>query len=460
MSNIQSYDEFLNEGLVDNLKQKFYNWWNNFQNKDEILLNLKNLADNGKWHFLYTYVLILASYWIIPGLRDWSREFVLNPVITPYWVILIVQQLCVWMVIPLGKARVRHIRTKMQELRDRFRHHEFLRDYVVALGNRKNINAAINRLKNDGVIEDKNILNTGEITIIDLNGTILEQQDYIEPKNKGHADVDPYGEEDWIEQPIEQKPKAQSFFIKRLILMDIDHIYSVRFRNVMDLVDYKDQFLKKYNKKIRKQSENRYRANLALLRNGIEFNPIIIRNQELNEGFFRKERSFDEDIKNVKRMFIDLNKKEGIMSASVGKKCSEAINNFISSANKLSEQLKKYIEKDLTQEQLNILVNGFKVILKKVYKNGFILKDSSEFREWVNNLNAIIYILDHIKYSGFYNLEVDYETRKDDNVDPLDFYIKKEKFLHVANVSYIKKKKKEERIAHAEVDPYGEENWG
>jgi len=46
---ITTYDDFLNEGLLDDTKAKILKWWNNFQNRDNVIRKIHMYLNAGSW---------------------------------------------------------------------------------------------------------------------------------------------------------------------------------------------------------------------------------------------------------------------------------------------------------------------------------------------------------------------------------------------------------------------------
>jgi hypothetical protein len=245
MKNIQTYDEFLNEGIISDIKQKLNNWWSSFQNKQEVITKLCDLTDAGRLNFIPVYLLLMILYWV-PSIKEWSQSMIGNPVNTAYWIAIIGQFVSTILTFPLGRWRSKLIKREMEQLRFRYANHEFLENYYALLGNKKDINAALERLKNDGVLEDKHILQTDEITILDMSGTIRGQEARVKPELKDdsiHKALDPYGEEDWDDKnvpararnPLDVDPKV---YMRDRVVKDLADIYDIQFKRISDIFDW------------------------------------------------------------------------------------------------------------------------------------------------------------------------------------------------------------------------------
>jgi len=245
MENIKNYEDFVNEGLIGDTKDKILKWWNNFQNKETFLRKFSKLINNSSYGIIYLWCAIyFAQYFnLLPGIdANVNILEVIRNNDTVYYALLAIYLFLVFgstsITRRLMNSRMKIIRDKMAEMREKFINNKDLLSYFYSvIGDKKNIEAAINKLKDDGWIDDDNVIQLEGITLIDFSGSQKAKKEVPE-------EIDPYGEEDWEDET----PRISYHYS---VCHSLEDKYNVRFRQITDEIDYSDRLQIKKAKKWR-----------------------------------------------------------------------------------------------------------------------------------------------------------------------------------------------------------------
>ena len=219
MDKLVTYDEFLNENLLDEINKKIDSLWNNFQFRDNLFRKLYRLTTTGGWVLLMTFLSIVAYRYFshLPSNNLWPVAFAL----LGYAVTTIHKK--------LTKEKIDHIKLKVKEISSNMNEYLYKNEIFIVLGDTKDIKAYIEKLKYFGIIDDSHILDYKDIFLIDFSG----QYEKEKPMIGHHDDIDPYDEEDWIDRPVMYDVLEWSLFMKNKA-NKLTKEYGVRLRPIKD----------------------------------------------------------------------------------------------------------------------------------------------------------------------------------------------------------------------------------
>lgn len=166
--------------------------------------------------------------------------------------------MCMWFIFgwstTLKSERKNMIRRKMTDIRNRINKYEFS-DYVYAIiGDKKNKEAFIKILKDDGLIDDGHLAKIDDVDVIDFGGSVknsVKSKEEIEKIIKIHSMEDPYGEEDWEDdEEINKKMNREDIYKQYMMnvnVLKIDRLgnnisryYNIRLRKINYIKDFLD----------------------------------------------------------------------------------------------------------------------------------------------------------------------------------------------------------------------------
>jgi hypothetical protein len=188
---------------------------------------------------------------------------------------------------------------------------------------------------------------------------------------------------------------------------------------------------------------------------------------KFNEGLFTKnpKKSFERYLDDIDDLFLLYEESSGKSirnkyankvydSSERGDYLAKSVNYMARITDKLDAILMEHGRR-MDQEMMDRFVKRFNAVGQAIVGTGYILKNYNDLNKVRDNMNAILNLLDHIR--KFYDLKVDVDEKKYNN--PLVFW-KHEGFFYTVHKSFADKKDKEAKELHANVDPYGEEDWG
>jgi hypothetical protein len=259
VDNLQNYDEFINEGVLDTIKEKTLKLIKSFQNKEVFLRKLYHYAIYGTIPLSIMYIFLTVS-------KAWPQYFggtdvkeFLASYGFIYWGIYILWLLSlqyIWYKL----ARRKLIISKLRKIRNDIANNEFAVFVCAVIGDRKNITNYLNKLKEDGVIDDKHILQTEDITLVDFSGTF---KDLPENREK-FKEVDPYGEEIWNEEGTGYE--AYMSFQRYRLARTLESNYKVITRKITDVHDLINWGMKSLSKRVKERDKRYYDANIQIFR--------------------------------------------------------------------------------------------------------------------------------------------------------------------------------------------------
>jgi len=262
MDNLQNYDQFVNEGALGDFKDKILKFVKSFQNKETFLRKLYNFAAYG------TVPLSIAYIYVI-GIQVWPEYFCG----ADFKEFLKTHRFIQWGLYTLWflslqsswfkMSRRKVIMNKIRKVRQELDNNEFRSFVCAVIGDKRNINAAINKLKNDGVIDDNHLLQTEDITIVDFSGTFKD----VKKEKEERRDIDPYGEENWNVEGDDLDNNVKFFRMRRLA-RNLEAEFKVRFRSIEDEYDIEDTNMLSHDKKYKDARRADYNRNLEEFRRG------------------------------------------------------------------------------------------------------------------------------------------------------------------------------------------------
>jgi hypothetical protein len=283
MNNIQTYEDFLNEGIIsDKFKEKFSKLWNNFQYKEEVTRKLYNFLRVGNIPFTLLYLALLCNhYW--PKFLGADIKHFFDPafngmiMVTLY---LIFQSNYVFNIL-----RDKVIKKELNRLREKF--HDG--NIFLVLGDKSNIDKAIAKLKEDGIISDEHIINEFGRCIIDFSGRAnIDKEE--------HYNVDPYGEEDWNDNGAEDEMTLTG---RRNLAHILEPIYGVRFRKITDEFDLFSRTLLSSSGRDKEQDLRYYNQGVDEFRRRNDPAPAPDPNLNLNHNIIPAGEHFEGEVVNM-----------------------------------------------------------------------------------------------------------------------------------------------------------------
>jgi len=232
MNNLQTYDEFLNEGIVDKFKEAFMKWWKSFQWKEEFLRKLYIYFKAGSIPIALIYMLeafIKAFPNKFPDVihaQDISAFLKSNNFIS---YIVLVMWVFGMNYTSFSTARRKVIRRRIEKIRNEFANNEFKGWLYALIGDTKNKKELIDKLKEDGVLQEHNIMQVGDVFIVDFSGMVGQV--------KVDNPEDPYGEENWNDENFEGGLVTQRKLMATSTLSDK---YNIKLRKIEDIYDMND----------------------------------------------------------------------------------------------------------------------------------------------------------------------------------------------------------------------------
>jgi hypothetical protein len=250
---IKSYETFLNEnnlsdysineGFSDKIKEKISSLWNklSFKNKIDISEKIINVVSKTKLSLCFAYVL----YILIIIVDQFTDEIDLQ---NTRWV-----STCIFWLIFLSttfisaearKLRKKSIREKVLEMREKFDSRWFTYIFIL-LGENEDVIKAVQRMRYDNILNDKDILITDDVIMIDLSGYFIERGDK-NVKDEVTNVIDPYHEEAWTdeEERLAEDPnslKNRIKLMKTFPMFYIERLYNIKFRNINEIRNVSDQ---------------------------------------------------------------------------------------------------------------------------------------------------------------------------------------------------------------------------
>ncbi len=231
---ITTYDEFLNEELLDETRAKILKWWNNFQNRDNVIRKIHMYLNAGSWAALFIFIATLIAMWTPTDVGRTIQSLIKEHKLI-YWAIFAMLSSVNTGDKQLMKKRKELVEKKMKELREMFAEKNYTSHYYVVLGDKKDIKAVLDKLKADDLITDANVIDVADVTLVDFSKTYN-----IKEPDKA---ADPYGEEDWADQEVDEREALQISNAAK----NLEDKYKVNFRKVEDVVDYMDSKWEDYS---------------------------------------------------------------------------------------------------------------------------------------------------------------------------------------------------------------------
>lgn len=232
------YDDFLNEGIISDVGDKIKLHLKNlsFQKKEQFLRKMYLLACNGSFAMMFIAFSILLIQILGPDWKKYlsSAGYIINS--------FSVMNLLITIFFPIARRKL--IRKKMRELSEDFRNDNFRQHIYAIIGDRRNIKSFIDKIKNDGIITDLNILDYQDITLIDFSGTIKDKK--TKEILNTYVNIDPYGEETWEdEQPGYERDEIRNYkSLHRFATSNkLENIYNIRLRRIIDYTGIYDTFM-------------------------------------------------------------------------------------------------------------------------------------------------------------------------------------------------------------------------
>ena len=218
MDRLVTYDEFLNENILDEINKKIDSLWNNFQYRDNLFRKLYNLTTTGGWVLFVTFLSIVAyKYFLNPHINGlYGLSFMLLASVVRF------------IHDKLTKEKVEHIKSKMKEIYDNMNEYLYKSEIYTILGDTKDIKEYVEKLKYFGIIDDSHILDYKDVFLIDFSGQYENEKPMI-----SHGDIDPYNEEDWIDRSAMVDVLEWSNVIKNKA-EKISKQYGVKLRRIKD----------------------------------------------------------------------------------------------------------------------------------------------------------------------------------------------------------------------------------
>jgi hypothetical protein len=188
----------------------------------------------------------------------------------------------------------------------------------------------------------------------------------------------------------------------------------------------------------------------------------------LNESIFSK--TFDERIEKINSMLIKGRNISAVIHTNYQNKILDykRINkyywkfdfNLLDVSEELNLIMKKYV-KSLTEEQMKIFIQKLNGVIR-LFRFGTYNMNEPKVKNIITksleNINSVIFVLEYLKSTKYYDYEIDFETSKDDYVNSL-VLMPSGNFCEVDRRSVLIDKEKKAWDAHKEADPYGEEEW-
>jgi len=247
MDKIKTYQEFLNEnhlyeipineGLWSDIKDKISNYWSELNFEKKVAL-----VDKVRYAFTFSrtstvvglliYILIqagslLSGKYMIPSSTGW----IVNGI---YWLVYLTT---LWSDTKLRNIRQDAIQNKVNAITAEF-DPKWLFYMFIIIGEKKNVTACLQKLKEDGIITDDLIIETPDgAKLIDLTGKYLRISN--KPVNL-NIDIDPYGEENWTDDEEIESEHHRNIW-KYHPMMWAERIYNVRFRQLQRLISEEDR---------------------------------------------------------------------------------------------------------------------------------------------------------------------------------------------------------------------------
>lgn len=310
MYNIIKFDEYsekelINENFLNDVKNKIINWWKNFQNKEELSRKINFYFTRGYFIISFLYIFYQISTIFNKDLLNYSKANNIDQIFFYiYMVLLLVYNTGIY------KFRKKLIKNKLDELRDEFKNNTFKNSIFLVMGDRKNINSAINRLKNDNILNDNGILQTNDITLVDLT----EKFGYYSYKKE----IDPYDEEEWGDDDIDYNEIKLKSTKRENIIKELEDLYDVQFRKIVQITDLNDKGIKKNSKKNPDRYlrlKNKYDIDYGIINDDMKKHEIILdfSNRNINGLLHIKNNFFY--INNTKFIILRTDEKNGIVYA-------------------------------------------------------------------------------------------------------------------------------------------------
>lgn len=276
MNNLLEYDDFINENIFTDMKGGFNkikaklikNWDKlDFQKREVFLRKFFNYSMYGSLSIAALWaVLVLLHFLKIMDIYKLSKNYTVI-----YNIFLYMWVLCCWNW-TIKSSRTKMIKRKMDDIKQRIVGYKFS-DYVYAvIGNQKDIDKFIQKMKDDGWLNDGNIANIDSVNIIDFGGEIennLKNKEEVEKIINKYKEVDPYGEEDWEDDKMIDDNKKEVNVMKKLRLgLILKDLYDIRLRKINDIGSFFDSsFPKKADKERMPRSKRYYKSTLDEYKN-------------------------------------------------------------------------------------------------------------------------------------------------------------------------------------------------
>ena len=189
----------------------------------------------------------------------------------------------------------------------------------------------------------------------------------------------------------------------------------------------------------------------------------------INESIFSK-KTFDERIEKINDLVINGRRISAIINTNYQDKIRDykRINkyygkfdaNLISVSEELNTIMTKHM-KSFTKEQMDIFIQKLNGVIKLIKVGSYNVKKwdvKYAITATLENINSIIFILEYLKSTKYYDFDIDFETSYEEYVDSL-VLVPDGDFCEVDRKSVLMEKEKKAKEAHKDVDPYGEEKW-
>jgi hypothetical protein len=158
----------------------------------------------------------------------------------PWWFAIIMNALR----FPISNMRKRIIQRKMTEICGDLNGYLFKSNVYTVLGDTNNVKEFIERIKQDGKIDDGNILDFDNIYVIDL-AKQFNKETFTKKVDNSHQEVDPLGEEEWNDDAAPPVDRDIIDMNGRMLYHDLlllEEEYGVKLRKITEVNDFYDAY--------------------------------------------------------------------------------------------------------------------------------------------------------------------------------------------------------------------------
>lgn len=219
MNKIKRYDEYiyvdhLNESYFVDLKDKLLKRLNSFKHKDNLFDLIYKYLEYGKlFYIIFTIIYISSKFLPSGGIPS-----------SVFWICWAFYMLSLIFNGKIINIKKRFVDKKFEELSEQ--NFDINSIYLVS-GSIKNVKKAINKLKEDGILNDGDILELDDVTLVDFNQKFKKIEKVIINK-----DIDPLGEENWDDggQNFEHDLIYKDY--REVLIYNAEIIYNVKLLSI------------------------------------------------------------------------------------------------------------------------------------------------------------------------------------------------------------------------------------